>query len=106
MTFVWFGNANKLIGEAARPSLEQVTAHLLATVKDSHVKGFGWRTGELARSYTYAPDGNGFVVGTDMHYAPHVEFGTVNMPAQAHLRRAAAETANRFMGVTYQGHSS
>lgn len=109
MSFAWFGNADKIIGEAAKPSVEQVTAFCLATVKNSHRVGYGWRTGTLARSYTatpvQTPKGPGFEVGSDIYYAPFVEFGTRHMPAQAHLRKAAQTTASQFPGVTFTGGS-
>lgn len=40
-------------------------------------------------------DGRGFFVeiGTNVHYAPHVEFGTTRMPARPFLLPAVAEAA-------------
>lgn len=36
-------------------------------------------------------DGLGGGVGTNVHYAPHVEYGTIKMDAQPYLRPAARE---------------
>lgn len=103
MSFVWLGNADKLIEEAAKPNVEQVAAFCLATCVDSHRPGFGWDTGALAGSYTVAEAGKGYEVGTSISYANFVEFGTKHMAAQAHLRKAAAQTAATFPGVRYTG---
>jgi HK97 gp10 family phage protein len=49
-------------------------------------------TGRLRSSITreLSRDGQGLVavIGTNVHYAPHVEFGTVRMRAQPYLRPA------------------
>jgi hypothetical protein len=42
-------------------------------------------TGALAESYTAEVEGKTGTAGTNMEYGPHVEYGTVNTPAQPHL---------------------
>lgn len=54
-------------------------------------------TGTLRRSYHAEPDrsdasGLTVVVGTNLEYAPFVEFGTSKMAAQPHLQPAFEET--------------
>ena len=54
-------------------------------------------TGRLRSSITstLGKDEEGIygICGTDVEYAPHVEFGTVHMSAQSFLRRAADDVA-------------
>lgn len=56
-------------------------------------------TGNLARSIDMREDGTGarrgFVVGTNVHYAPHVEFGTKHMAAQPYLGPALLAAKRR-----------
>ena len=105
MTFAWFGNADAIIAEAAKPGIEEVATFCWSTALSTHVEGKGYRSGDLQRSYGVLADGEGYTVGPGMDYAPHVEFGTKNMAAQGHLRKAAAATAAHFAGVTYTGGS-
>lgn len=61
-------------------------------VESAAIRGCPVDTGRLRSSVTHQvqQDGKGLVgiVGTDVDYAPHVEFGTVNMAAQPFLRPA------------------
>lgn len=52
-------------------------------------------TGALAESYTWEVSANGEegVAGSNMEYAPYVEYGTVRTPAQPHLVPAAERAA-------------
>lgn len=64
-------------------------------------KGFcPWDTGTLRRSITYEPgrDGKGYYVdvGTNVIYAPFVEFGTRYMRAQPFLRPAFLQAVNQL----------
>lgn len=58
-------------------------------------------TGRLRSSISWAivPDGRSIagVVGTDVEYAPYVEFGTVKMDAQPFLRPAFYAVTGRGM---------
>ena len=60
---------------------------LARTVRNTPVQ-----TGNLANSYNIIERGSGkgyaAYVGTNVHYAPYVEFGTKNMTARPHLRPA------------------
>lgn len=57
-------------------------------------------TGNLRASYQTEktrPDGTQFLVGTNVEYAPFVEFGTSKMAAQAHLTPAAEQERPNFI---------
>lgn len=102
--FSWLPGGKAAAAAEGAKVAGQVAATCLALVKASHQPGFGWDTGNLANSYTATPAGPGsWIVGTGVQYAPFVEFGTRYMPAQSHLRRAAASTAGMFPGVTWVG---
>lgn len=102
--FSWLPGHKALEAAAAQPTVAKVATTCLSLCVSSHEKGFGWRSGDLARSYTAVPAGPAqWVVGTNIYYAPFVEYGTRFMPAQSHLRRAAATTASMFPGVTWVG---
>lgn len=46
-------------------------------------------TGALAQSYTFEVEGDTGWAGSNMEYAPYVEYGTVRSAAQPHLLPAA-----------------
>ena len=52
-------------------------------------------TGTLRRSYSVQPIANGYIVGTNVEYAPFVEFGTRYTTAQPHLAPAFEAVAVR-----------
>lgn len=51
-------------------------------------------TGTLKQSISHLSDDNTAVVGTNVEYAPYVEFGTSNMGAQPYL----APSINNYIG--------
>lgn len=57
-------------------------------------------TGNLRRSITHKPGRDGFSyyvdVGTNVIYAPYVEFGTQHMRAQPYLRPAFLQAVNQL----------
>lgn len=54
-------------------------------------------TGALKQSYGAAPiDSHTIEIGSDMIYAPFVEFGTVNSPAQPHFVRSFLQSQITF----------
>lgn len=48
-------------------------------------------TGRLRSSISHAPDGNTEYIGTNVDYAPYLEYGTVDMKAQPYLKPAVAK---------------
>jgi HK97 gp10 family phage protein len=89
-------NVNNLLRVAA-PLVERVAGEVLADA----VRICPQDTGHLARSLTKRDVSRGrtvaFTVGTDVHYAPFVEFGTYKMAAQPFLG-PALNTARRKYG--------
>jgi len=53
-------------------------------------------TGNLARSYRMQEIPNGYRVGTNVYYAPFVEFGTYKMAAQPHLGPALEKARRKY----------
>lgn len=53
-------------------------------------------TGALAASYTPEMDGDTGTAGSNMEYAPYVEYGTVHSGAQPHLVPAADAVDNNM----------
>ncbi len=54
-------------------------------------------TGALQKSYGAEPvSSNHVLVGSDLEYAPHVEFGTTHSPAQPHLTPAFEQNVETF----------
>ena len=54
-------------------------------------------TGDLQRSYRVEPLSDNVVqIGSDLEYAPYVEFGTSNQSAQPHLVPAFAQNEETF----------
>ena len=58
-----------------------------------------WKTGNLRDSYTVVEDEANFVVyvGTNVEYAPHVEFGTFRSTAKPHLFPSADQEEPFFL---------
>lgn len=77
----------KAIGPEAEKALLQTGADIVDIL---HQPGFTPRdTGKLQDSYGAVPvTSSHVIVGTDVEYAPFVEHGTVNSPAQPHLTPA------------------
>jgi HK97 gp10 family phage protein len=54
-------------------------------------------TGALQRSYRVEPaDDSTMIVGTEIEYAPHVEYGTSNSPSQPHFIPAFHQAEETF----------
>lgn len=82
--------------EAARRA---VTIASLEVLRDA-VRAAPRDTGTLKRSYTIAEHQSGDIigayVGTNLHYAPYVEFGTRRMAARPHLGPALEKARRKF----------
>ncbi len=61
-------------------------------------------TGNLRNSLTSEVDEDekAVYVGTNVEYAPHVEYGTVKMKAQPYLKPAMEEHLDEFKGIFEQ----
>lgn len=57
------------------------------------------KTGTLARSITHDVKKRTGVVGTNIHYAPHVEMGTSKMAAQPYLRPGLLYFISKFSSI-------
>lgn len=107
-TFRW--KKESLLGKNAQQAVDFVGMEMVANTKriltrvvyDTPMSDSYRRTGNLRRSYQYKR-GNATgkvasgLVGTNVQYAPYVEFGTKNMKARPHLR-TAMEMARRKYG--------
>ena len=56
-------------------------------------------TGRLRNSITHNVDGKEVYVGTNVEYAPHVEYGTIKQKAQPFLRPAATEHSQTYKQI-------
>lgn len=56
-------------------------------------------TGRLRNSITHEVDGKEVYIGTNVEYAPHVEYGTIKQTAQPFLRPAATEHPNTYKQI-------
>ena len=58
-------------------------------------------TGNLRGSITHEVDtaGNAVYIGTNVEYAPYVEFGTRRMHAQPYLRPAATDHGEQYRAI-------
>jgi HK97 gp10 family phage protein len=95
----WYGDqAQKKIDEAVQIGL------LAAAIQ---VKGQAQylvpvKTGRLRQSITITQpitDKNSILIGTNVEYAPHVEFGTKRQKAQSYLRRAIDEQRENLIEI-------
>ena len=62
-------------------------------------------TGNLRGSITHEVDtaGNAVYIGTNIEYAPYVEFGTRHMHAQPYLRPAATDHGEQYRAISSPG---
>jgi HK97 gp10 family phage protein len=56
-------------------------------------------TGRLRNSITHNVDGKEVYVGSNVEYAPHVEYGTIKQKAQPFLRPAATEHSQTYKQI-------
>lgn len=56
-------------------------------------------TGNLSDRITHDKDNDSAYVGTNVDYAPYVEFGTVKMRAQPYLKPAAQNHGDEYMAI-------
>lgn len=57
------------------------------------------RTGALRNSISHAYDSDKAYVGTNLEYAPYVEFGTVKMPARPFIRPAVENYMDEYKAL-------
>ena len=56
-------------------------------------------TGRLRNSITHVTDGRDVYIGTNVHYAPYVELGTVHMKPRPFLSRAVKSNADVYREI-------
>jgi HK97 gp10 family phage protein len=56
-------------------------------------------TGRLRNSITHAVEDKAVYIGTNVEYAPHVEYGTIKQKAQPFLRPAATEHTSTYKQI-------
>lgn len=57
------------------------------------------RTGRLRNSNTHVVEDRAVYIGTNVEYAPHVEYGTIHQKAQPFLRPAATEHTSTYKQI-------
>lgn len=60
-------------------------------------------TGRLRGSISHAHDDENAYIGTNVEYAPYVEFGTYRMPARPFLRNAVANYTSDYKRIIEDG---
>lgn len=61
------------------------------------------RTGRLKGSISHATDNDTVYIGTNVEYAPYVEFGTVRMASRPFLRNAIADYTDDYKRIIEDG---
>ena len=56
-------------------------------------------TGRLRNSITHDVDGKEVFIGSNVEYAPHVEYGTIHQKAQPYLIPAATEHSSTYKEI-------
>lgn len=60
-------------------------------------------TGRLRGSISHAHDDEAAYVGTNVEYAPYVEYGTYKMPSRPFLRNAVANYSDDYKKIIEEG---
>lgn len=95
----WYGNeVNGTVDAAIEQFLE--TAALI--VQGDAINRCPVDTGHLRQSITKEVKDKEARIGTNVHYAPYVELGTVKMKAQPYLRPALDENKNKLGDLAQQ----
>lgn len=95
----WYGNEVNGTVDAA---IEQFLETAALVVEGEAKNRCPVDTGHLRRSITKEVDGKEARIGTNIHYAPYVELGTVKMKAQPYLRPALDENKNKLGDLAQQ----
>jgi len=104
----WYGNeVNGTVDAAIEQFLETAALVVEGEAKNrcpvgQYPRGSGRVGGHLRESITYEVDKKEARVGTNVHYAPYVELGTVKMKAQPYLRPALDENKNKLGDLAQQ----
>lgn len=56
-------------------------------------------TGKLRSSYTYKADKNTVAIGSDLEYAPHVEFKPINRGGRPHFKLGLTMSQVEFQSI-------
>lgn len=70
--------------------------------KDALTEQHAVDTDNLRGSVTYAVDGNSVYIGTNVEYAPCIEFGTYKQRARPYLRPAATEHSMTYRAIVVE----
>ncbi len=85
----------RLLGQAKAAALEE-----MGTIGEAYAKmECPVDTGNLRNSITHTSDDNAAYIGTNVEYAPYVEYGTYKMPAQPFLKPAATEHTDTYEAI-------
>ena len=60
-------------------------------------------TGRLRGSISHAHDNDAAYIGTNVEYAPYVEFGTYRMDARPFLRNAVSKYSDDYKAIIKEG---
>ena len=78
----------------AEKNLDRMTEMIAREIEAEAKRNAPVRTGRLRASIRTVKRGDAhYTVGTNVHYAPYVEFGTRKMAAKPYLRPAARQVA-------------
>lgn len=97
MTVRFNSNRNEIV-RRLRQAQERALKAVGVFVEGETINRSPVDTGRLRDSYTHEvnENANEVVVGTNVEYAPHVEFGTSRQEAQPHLRPAITQNQDRI----------
>ncbi len=88
-------DVKRAVAEALRQGLEMVGLQ-----GEKHAKALcPVDTGNLRNSITHTTDDDSAYIGTNVEYAPYVEFGTSRQKAQPYLRPAATDYTSEYKGI-------
>ena len=93
--------SRRIGGDVERKALRAMHTAVLDTERDTKLAA-PVDTGRLRASYHSSLDARGGTVGTSVHYAPYLEYGTRYMAARPHLFPAARRHAARLLGRLQQ----
>lgn len=82
--------------KAYERGLEAIGLTAEAYAKKNLYPGHGFDTGRLRNSITHVTDGEYVYIGTNVEYAPYVEFGTSKMAPRPYLKPAATEHTKEY----------
>lgn len=85
--------------EAIKNALEQCGLEAERYAKEYLTLKKAVKTGRLRNSVTHAVKDNTMYIGTNVEYAPYIEYGTYKMPRREYIKPSIADHITQYQAI-------